>query len=79
MKQARAGTFFSRILAKPETSPRNIDIGESVIGKTFSPDLFREELKDLGYDFKVYVDKDNRIYKFTRFTAPAIDENGDVW
>ena len=79
MKNARAGGIFSRILAKPEASSSKPDIDESVLGKTFSPELFKEELKDLGYNFEIFVDKENKIYRFSRFVAPDVNTTGDVW
>ena len=76
----RANSIFHRIVArKLPRSPQTPEVGESVIGKTFSLDLFKKYLSDLGYSFKVYVDKEDKIYAFER-TAPREENvNGDVW
>jgi hypothetical protein len=36
-------------------------------------------LKDLGYDFEIFTDKEGKIYRFKRYVAPSGDQNGDVW
>jgi hypothetical protein len=54
-------------------------IDESIVGKTFSPDLFKEELKDLGYSFDIFVDKDNKIYRFQRIVPKEDLSEREVW
>lgn len=76
----QAKSIFHRIKHNTiDNSSKNKTIDESVIGKTFSLDLFKKYLSDLGYSFKVYVDKEDKIYAFER-TAPREENvNGDVW
>ena len=76
----RAGGFFDRILGNAQgISSSSPEIDESVIGETFSPDLFRKECAELGYSFEIFVDKNGKIYRFTRIVPQDADKNGDVW
>jgi hypothetical protein len=68
------------LTTKTKTSfdpPKEVD--ELVVGKVLSLELFKEYLKDLGYDFELFTDKDNKIYRFERYVKPNTDPNGDCW
>jgi aspartokinase len=57
--------------------PKEVD--ELVVGKVLSLELFKEYLKDLGYDFELFTDKENKIYRFQRYNKDNSNPNGDIW
>ena len=77
---ARVRSFISKILGNPpDPLPTTQEIGESSIGKIFSPELFITELKDQGYDLDILIDKEGKILRITKFMKNVANENGDVW
>lgn len=60
-------------------APAEPSVGEEVAGRVLTPELFREELAGLGYDFEVYVKGDGKIWRFRRIVSVTAPENGDVW
>jgi hypothetical protein len=76
----RVGAFFSRPGAiKPLSSSEKNGTDEAVVGKTLSPELFREELAGLGYDFEVFADGTGKIWRFRRISPQNDRSDGDVW
>ena len=68
---------FFTTKAKASVSPPEAE--ELVVGKVLSLELFKKYLAELGYDFELFTDKDNKIYRFQRYVKSNVDENGDVW
>jgi hypothetical protein len=66
---------------KPKAEPqrKELEVDELVIGKVFSVELFKKYMAELGYNFEVFVDKDNKIYRFTRFANAQWNKDGDAW
>lgn len=75
-----AGALFSRLgirIAPKSSSDPEID--EAVLERTLSPELFRTELSELGYDFEVFVDGTGKIWRFRRIAPKNDRSDGDVW
>jgi aspartokinase len=62
---------------RPQINPPETD--ELVVGKVLSLELFKEYLQELGYDFQVFTDKDNKIYRFERYIKPDVDSTREFW
>lgn len=60
-------------------SSKSPEIDEAVIGRTLTPELFRSELGDLGYDFEIFADPRGRIWRFRRIAPKNDVPDGDVW
>ncbi len=52
----------------PEVSD-SLETEDDFIGKQLTPELFRESLSHLGYDFEVFVDKTGNIWRFRRIAG----------
>lgn len=80
MNLVQAWVGRPRVGKKPDhEAPDSFETGDDFIGKQLTPELFKEGLSHLGYDFEVFVDKTGSIWRFRRIAAKdnAISDGSD--